>query len=100
MNWSGVAVTSHEALPVHGPLHPEKTDPEEATALRLTAVPAANLPVQDVPQSMPAGLFFPRPLLSPPRNRGGVGGAQPPPPQMPRIFPFPPFSTKPGWLLH
>jgi hypothetical protein len=57
-NWSEFAMGLHELLPVQGPLQPENSDPGEAKALRLTAVPSAKLAAQDdVPQLMPDGLL-------------------------------------------
>ena len=69
-----VAVTAFGALmvtwqapePEHAPLHPVKTDPGAAEAVRVTTVPVGKLALQVGPQLMPAGEDVTVPLPVPP----------------------------------
>src|SRR6516162_5757542 len=58
-------VTLHELVPAQAIFQPENSDPEAGEALRLTAVPAAKLAVQEAVQLMPAGLLVTVPLPFP-----------------------------------
>src|ERR1700752_1961832 len=92
-NWPVFATTSHEPVPLHGPLQPANADPEEAMVLRLTAVPAATLSSHAGPQVIPKGLLVTVPLPVPASNTPSVCVVAMPPPSITVRFPVPVFAT-------
>ena len=77
---SEVIVRLQVPVPVQFVLQPENADPGAGESVRLTVVAAAKLAVQDVVQSIPAGLLVtvPLPLPASLANRiWDVGGAPP-----------------------
>ena len=48
-------VTAQVPVPVHAPDHPLKIELVSGTVVSITAVPAPYVPVQVVPQDIPAG---------------------------------------------
>lgn len=52
-------------VPLHAPLQPEKVEPAEAMADRVTVVPDAKEALQVLPQLMPDGLDVTVPLPVP-----------------------------------
>jgi hypothetical protein len=49
------SIVNDPLLQSASPLHPAKTDPEEAVALRTTLVPLLKTPEQLLPQLIPGG---------------------------------------------
>jgi len=68
VTWHVLATTT-----VHGPLHPENTDPAEAVAVRVIDVPELNPAVHVAPQSIPAGLLITVPVPEPTFSTVTVG---------------------------
>jgi hypothetical protein len=58
-------VTAHVPVPLQAPDHPVKVDEAFGVAVRITDVPAANVPEQVVPQDIPAGAEVTAPLPVP-----------------------------------
>jgi hypothetical protein len=61
--WSSTTVQVPE--PLQAPLHPAKTEPAPAVAVRVTDVPEANVAVQTVLQVSPAGALVSVPVPPP-----------------------------------
>src|SRR5690348_4707820 len=58
-------IVSEPSLQSVSPVHPAKTDPEAAVAVRATTVPLLKLPEQVLPQLMPEGELDTVPVPAP-----------------------------------
>jgi len=66
-------VTAHAPVPLHAPPQPANVELATGLAVNVTWVPGVKLPVQTVPQLIPAGLLVTAPLPLPARITVNVG---------------------------
>lgn len=64
--WFAFMVTVQVPVPVQSPLQPEKVDPADGVAVRVTTVLSAKLNEHVAPQLIPGGLLVTVPLPVPP----------------------------------